>query len=85
MPGVSLGLNHSLEIQPCARTRRSPFSASSPLSSRRHAASQVPRSGSLRSLSRSLSSRSSGQDAQRGCHLRFRGFRRAVSCGFYEP
>ena len=42
MPGVLPGLNHSLEIQPCARTRFSPFSAISVLSSRRLAFDASP-------------------------------------------
>ena len=62
MPGMSAGLNHSLEIQACGLIRM-PCSFSSPLSSRRQSASQLPRSVSLSLRIGRLSSRWSGQEA----------------------
>ena len=76
MPGMFSGLNHSLEIQACGLIRM-PCAFSSPLSSRRQSASQLPRSASLSLCIGRLSSRWSGQDAQRGCggRRRFRVLR----------
>src|SRR5580704_471077 len=63
MPGVLSGLNHSLEIQAWGRTR-SPLCASSSCRVSRQSSSQVPSTVSLKSLSRTSSSSSSGSEAQ---------------------
>ena len=53
MPGVLSGLNHSLEIQACGRTRRS-RSFNSSWRASRQSSSQVPSTLTLRSRRRSL-------------------------------
>src|SRR5262249_16187624 len=63
MPGTPSGLNHSLDIQACGRSRM-PRSSSSSWSLWRQSSSQVPSTTTLRLLSRRLSKCSSDSDSQ---------------------
>jgi hypothetical protein len=64
MPGVFSGLNHSLEIQACGRTRMS-CSSSSAWSVFRQFCSHVPSTVTLRSLIRTFSNSSSDNEVQK--------------------
>src|SRR5262245_20578880 len=83
MPGVSSGLNHSVDSQACG-LMRNPRPASSSCRSARRSASQVPSMVTLRSLRRSWSRSSSGSLAQENRRADLRGMARGRQVGQSE-